>query len=284
MWPRSSMLWPVASCSRRERFGRAEATVRTRAPSRARCGLHRFDAESRERRCGDGADRDGQDAVLLGRGPERLEHVGGLVARDAQQRVRGRGRGEGHRVDPAGADRVHQPLDGRDVGGQGPAVDRDGDGRAAAGAHGADEVLGRVAVQLDRDALAVDAAFAQVLDDFVAGLARRRPLLGEPGGADRAEGLRPAAQDAARGPSRRSRSSPMPQPSAASSQPRKPMPVVATTRSGASRMSSTVAARSASSSGSGTMRSVGATMVRAPRRSSSVASSSARRCAVTATV
>ena len=76
----------------------------------------------------------------------------------------------------------------------------------------------------------------------------------------------------------------MPQPSAASTQPRKPMAVVAITTSGAWSISSLVAARSSLSSASGTIRSAGACRTAAPLRVRSVPSSSARRAAVTPTV
>ncbi|CAM5594277.1 hypothetical protein SMICM304S_07344 [Streptomyces microflavus] len=76
----------------------------------------------------------------------------------------------------------------------------------------------------------------------------------------------------------------MPQPSAASTQPRKPIAVVATTTSGAWSINSLVALRSSLSSASGTIRRAGAWWTTAPRRLRRVPSSSARRAAVTPTV
>ncbi|CAM5411931.1 hypothetical protein STANM309S_02110 [Streptomyces tanashiensis] len=95
--------------------------------------------------------------------------------------------------------------------------------------------------------------------------------------------LGPRARSSTSRRTRRS-SSPYPQPSAASTQPRKPIAVVATTTSGAWPMSSLVAARSSVSSASGTIRRAGPWTTAAPRRRSSAISSSARRAAVTPTV
>jgi len=74
-----------------------------------------------------------------------------------------------------------------------------------------------------------------------------------------------------------------PQVSAASIQPRKPIPVVATTKSSGAARHRSVASRNSVSSASGTMRIAGAYTTRAPRRSSAAPNSSRRRAAVTAT-
>ena len=80
--------------------------------------------------------------------------------------------------------------------------------------------------------------------------------------------------------SARRTASALPHPSAASTHPRKPIPVVATITSGGWAMSSSVTRSSSVSSTSGRMRMVGACITSAPRRSSSTANSSARRAAV----
>ncbi|SKU77020.1 Uncharacterised protein [Mycobacteroides abscessus subsp. abscessus] len=77
------------------------------------------------------------------------------------------------------------------------------------------------------------------------------------------------------------RPSATPHSSAASIQPRKPMPVVATVRSGGLAMTSSVASRSSASSASGMIRMAAACTTAAPRRSNSAISSSERRAAVT---
>ena len=85
-------------------------------------------------------------------------------------------------------------------------------------------------------------------------------------------------------PSEVIRSLAKPQPSAAATQPRKPMPVLAITMSGCASISASVWERSSSSSGSGTISMAGALVTLAPRLRSSALSSSARRAEVTATL
>jgi len=75
----------------------------------------------------------------------------------------------------------------------------------------------------------------------------------------------------------------MPHPSAAATQPRKPIPVVAITMSGGVSMSASVCTLSSSSSGSGTISIAAALVTVAPRLRSSALNSSARRAEVTAT-
>ncbi len=84
-------------------------------------------------------------------------------------------------------------------------------------------------------------------------------------------------------PSAPTSSSPMPHSVAACTQPRKPIPVVATVMSGTCSISLRVAASSSVSSTSGTIRNAGPCRTVAPRRSIMVPSSSARRAAVTPT-
>ena len=113
----------------------------------------------------------------------------------------------------------------------------------------------------------------------------RTPATTPRAGPRRAARRWPSARGKRCGPCRARRCSSLasPQPSAAATQPRKPMPVVAITMSGGASISASVCARNSSSSGSGTMV-IAAARSRSRRGArSSALSSSARRAEVTAT-
>ncbi len=168
-----------------------------------------------------------------------------------------------------------------------PAVDPDRHHFGAAGAQLIEKLGERVPivggpVQLHGDALPLDPLVDEVAQHFPGGFRFRRPLLGQARGPQRPVAFGPRETMRAL-LSESVSSAARPQPSAAANQPRKPIPVVATTMSGGTSISDAVCARNSSSSGKGTIVMAAALVTIAPRLVSSALSSSARRAEVTAT-
>ena len=185
-------------------------------------------------------------------------------------------------ISPA-ATAAHRGLDHGRVRRRTPAVhDEAADPRTGGGERLVEPVRAG-AVVLDGDVAAGDALVEQHLGDLGARLGLGDPVGGEPGGLDRAARLGSARDDPGAARASRTSGSSSPAASAASIQPRNPMPVVTTTVSGGSASSDRVPSSSAASSMCGTMLSAGACRTAAPRRPRAAASSADRRSAVMST-
>ena len=254
--------------------------ARTSAPSRARVGAT---TGTPCRRSGAAVTGPTQAASTS----ERSASSTRVAARPggAQQRADGRRRGERDRVDQPAGHEVDQPVQRRRVGRRRPPVDRHLDHgrrrrpRSASVHSGCRSPCSCIATTCP-----ATPRWQQVVEHLLAALRRRRPLVVQAGGPDRAARLGAAGHQVGAGQHRRAAARPAPSP--------RPPPASRACRCrcwpprrrAACRGRRRVAARSSVSSASGTMRSAGASTTRAPRRSSSAASSSRRRSAVTPTV